>query len=151
MDPIQREIEDERRSPPKGVSQFTAAGSLGCWGVPATGIPYFAQPVRQFDFDDWLHGGNTRWFAPPMPARAKRTTDHSRQRTLREREIEWRRNHPEQLREFENQWVALEGEQLIAHGTDPAEVIKKARALGIKRPYVFFVEQKKDNFITFGL
>jgi predicted RNase H-like HicB family nuclease len=72
-------------------------------------------------------------------------------RGLRERELEWRRTHPETLGQFENEWVVLEGEEIIAHGFDAAKVIEEARAKGIKIPYVFFVEPKNENVITIGL
>ena len=81
---------------------------------------------------------------PPAGAR-------SSARGLRERELEWRRTHPETLRQFENEWVVLEGEEIIAHGSDAAQVIDEARAKEIKIPYVFFVEQKNENVIAIGL
>jgi predicted RNase H-like HicB family nuclease len=70
---------------------------------------------------------------------------------FRERELEWRRTHAETLRQFENEWVVLQGDEIIAHGSDAARVIQEARARGIKRPYVFFVEQMNENVITIGL
>lgn len=71
--------------------------------------------------------------------------------SLRERELEWRRTHANTLRHFENEWVVLEVGDIIAHGVDAAKVIEEARAKGIKRPYVFFVEPKNENVITIGL
>ena len=50
--------------------------------------------------------------------------------SFRNRELEWRRTHPEILKSFENQWVVLEGEEIIAHGRNPIEVVAKARAEG---------------------
>ena len=70
---------------------------------------------------------------------------------LRERELEWRRTHGETLRHFENEWVVLEVDEVVAHGVDAAKVIEEARVKGIKRPYVFFVEPKNENVITIGL
>ncbi len=70
---------------------------------------------------------------------------------LRERELEWRRTHAETLRQFENEWIVLEVDDVIAHGVDAVKVIDEARAKGIKRPYVFFVEPKNENVITIGL
>jgi hypothetical protein len=70
---------------------------------------------------------------------------------FRELELEWRRTHAETLRQYENEWVVLEGEQIIAHGPDAAEVIQQAREKGIKKPFVFFVEQKIANVVTIGL
>lgn len=80
-----------------------------------------------------------------------RAGTNSSVRGLRERELEWRRTHTETLRQFENEWVVLEVEDVIAHGFDAAKVIEEARAKGIKIPYVFFVEPKNENVITIGL
>lgn len=44
--------------------------------------------------------------------------------------------------EFAGQWVCLEGDRLIAHGTDVLTVHAEARAAGIKAP---FVEQVLDE------
>ena len=70
---------------------------------------------------------------------------------FRERELEWRRTHAEALEQFENEWVVLEGETIIAHGSNAAHVIREARSQGIRTPYVFFVEPEVSNIIRFGL
>ncbi len=70
---------------------------------------------------------------------------------FRQRELEWRRTHSRELQRYENQWVVLEGEEVISHGSDPAQVIQEAKARGIRKPYVFFVERQNENVITMGL
>ena len=70
---------------------------------------------------------------------------------LRERELEWRQTHAETLRQFENEWVVLEGEEIIAHGSDAAKVIGEAKFKGVGIPYIFFVEQESDDFVRIGL
>jgi Family of unknown function (DUF5678) len=57
----------------------------------------------------------------------------------RTQELEWRRTHREALRNFAGQWVVLEGEQIVTHGTDPQQVVVDARAKGILVPYIFYV------------
>ena len=163
MEHIQREIEDERRSRLNNISHLTGVGSLGCWGVPAgltsSGHGLFpiggvnAPPrtvVVHMNFDDFIQRLTNENFAPQIPTGAMRSVDRSKVRTLRQQEIEWRRAHPEVLQRFENKWVALEGQEIIAHGEDAADVIKVARARGIKKPYVFFVEPKDENVIMYG-
>ena len=71
--------------------------------------------------------------------------------SFRNRELEWRRTHPEILKSFENEWVVLEGEEIIAHGRNPIEVVAKARAGGIKTPYVFYVESSSEGVSKIGL
>lgn len=43
-------------------------------------------------------------------------------------------------REYEGQWVALDGYRLIAHGTDYWTVSKAAKASGVYLPMITFVE-----------
>lgn len=55
----------------------------------------------------------------------------------RSREYEWLKEH---AREYACQWVALEGNQLIAHGMNASEVFAAADASGIERPFFVQVE-----------
>ena len=80
-----------------------------------------------------------------------RTDPPSTAPSFRERELEWRSTHAYTLRQFENEWVVLEGEEIIAHGSDAAQVIREAKSGGIKTPYIFFVEQESDDFVRIGL
>jgi hypothetical protein len=45
-----------------------------------------------------------------------------------------------------NQWVCLEGDRLIAHGADGREVYRKARAAGVKAPFINFIEEEPEAF-----
>ncbi|MBI3988769.1 MAG: hypothetical protein HY347_04045 [candidate division NC10 bacterium] len=69
----------------------------------------------------------------------------------RVRELEWRRMHQQELKQYAGQWVALEGEAIIASGSDLPKVVAEARAKGIMVPYVFYVEAQEKGQITFGL
>jgi len=53
----------------------------------------------------------------------------------------WSQLHRE---EFAGQWVALDGDTLLSHGTDNREVIAQARNLGVKVPFVLFIEPKNS-------
>lgn len=55
----------------------------------------------------------------------------------RSRENQWLAEHQ---REYIGQWVALEGDRLIAHGEDAAAVFAAADASGVDRPLVVYVE-----------
>lgn len=63
-----------------------------------------------------------------------------------EREMKWLREH---AREYANQWVALDGERLIAHGTDAGEVYAAAEADGARLPMVTFVEDPNNIVVLF--
>lgn len=62
---------------------------------------------------------------PPVP---------SKDRT---KEAQWLKEHS---KEYIGQWVALEGDQLIACGSSAVEVSKAAKAKGIDRPILVQVE-----------
>ncbi len=42
----------------------------------------------------------------------------------------------EHRQEFDGQWVALDGERLLAHGTDGKKVHAQAQAKGVKTPLI---------------
>jgi hypothetical protein len=44
-------------------------------------------------------------------------------------------------------WVALDGDKLIAASKNPNELVKKVKQLGIKNPFVQFIEDKSKSFI----
>jgi hypothetical protein len=45
------------------------------------------------------------------------------------------------------QWVALEGDTLIAHGVNAREVYLAARNAGIAGPYIVHVTPKSDAYV----
>lgn len=57
----------------------------------------------------------------------------------------WIENH---RGEYLDQWVALDGDRLLAHGTDAREVYLEARAAGVEVPYVERV--KPNDGLPFG-
>jgi len=60
-----------------------------------------------------------------------------------EREHAWiDANHDRYL----GQWVAVEGDTLVAHGTNPRQVYLDARMSGIDVPYVVKVEQQQEPY-----
>lgn len=79
-------------------------------------------------------------------------TRDSRQAGRRLREMEWKKANVHQLREqYEGSWVVLEGDRVVSHGVDPVEVVKEARAKGVRHPYVFLVERERKNVAWLGL
>jgi hypothetical protein len=49
--------------------------------------------------------------------------------------------------EYLGQWVALDGDHLVAHGTDAKKVYDEAREQGITAPYLEQVSPKQDAFM----
>ncbi|MCP3957389.1 MAG: hypothetical protein GY719_06015 [bacterium] len=74
-------------------------------------------------------------------------------RPARHRQVEqaWRRTNRETLQRYANQWVVLEGEEIVAHGDDPERLVEQARARGIEVPYVFYVDPPRPGIVKIGL
>ena len=49
--------------------------------------------------------------------------------------------------EFLDQWVALDGDRLVAHGIDAKKVYDEARERGITAPYLERVSPKQEAFM----
>ena len=49
--------------------------------------------------------------------------------------------------EFLDQWVALDGNRLVAHGTNARTVYDEARARGVTAPYLVHVTPKGEAYI----
>jgi len=62
------------------------------------------------------------------------------------REMKWLR---ENARKYANQWVALDGDRLIAHGDDANSVYAASEADGAQLPMVTFVEDPDIVSILF--
>lgn len=60
-----------------------------------------------------------------------------------EREHAWVDAHRD---EYLGQWVAVEGDSLVAHGANPREVYLVARNSGIEVPYLVRVEYREEPF-----
>lgn len=61
------------------------------------------------------------------------------------REMQWLAEHRS---EYAGQWVALDGDRLLSHGTNAREVFETARKSGIKLP--LFVHIESPDELPFG-
>lgn len=71
-------------------------------------------------------------------------SDESPSYRTHEEERAWVEAHRE---EFLDQWVALDGDNLIAHGTDARTVYDDARAKGTTSPYLVHIVPKVDAYV----
>lgn len=70
----------------------------------------------------------------------------------RERELRWLRTHRPELQALAGQWIALDGDVLLASGPDPVEVIREARRKGIRAPFLHRVEfDREAGSVRMGL
>jgi hypothetical protein len=65
----------------------------------------------------------------------------------RKREYQWMKEHKD---EFAGQWVALDGDHLIAHGSSVRKVLEEADNLGAKLPFIAQVDSPDDLPFTGG-
>ncbi len=69
----------------------------------------------------------------------------------RKDEAKWRETHARELEPYAGEWVVLECQSVVAHGLDPASLVRQARERGIQIPYIFFVEPKKPEVVRLGI
>jgi hypothetical protein len=62
----------------------------------------------------------------------------------RSREMAWITAHRQ---EYLGEWVALDGERLIAHGSDPMSFRYKVRSEGIQRPFIVHIHEEPGPFM----
>ena len=63
---------------------------------------------------------------------------------LRQQEIEWLSSNARKLGRYEGKWIALEGTEIVAWGSDEVEVEMRAREKGIKVPLLVRIPPKND-------
>jgi hypothetical protein len=65
--------------------------------------------------------------------------------TPRARELKWIDDHFSELENYTNQWIVIEGDQLIAHDADYELAHERASKAGIMRPFIIFVPEPADG------
>ena len=96
-------------------------------------------PDDQARLRQWLEEQSTR------TARELQRQDNLKEDELRHQLIlQWLK---ENRAKYVGQWVALDGDKLIAHSNNAQEVYAAAKAAGVKIP---FVEQVIENELPFG-
>lgn len=73
---------------------------------------------------------------------------HRNRRTI---ELNWRLTHRQELRRYLGEWLVLEGENVVAHGQSIVDVVREARVLGVRVPYVFRVQDSSEDVVPIGL
>ena len=103
------------------------------------------QPGKNLGFTDWTHGDCRA--ADPAPPAPEPTEEPDPEPTEEPDPEPTEEPDPEPNRrwmtahrhEYAGQWVALDGDRLIAHGANPNEVFASARADGAYLPLVTFI------------
>ena len=97
-------------------------------------------PIEDFEqFDQWFEA-----------QKQKKSKDEEKEVRLQyqlEQYKKARRWIDENGDKYMNQWVCLEGDKLIAHGTNGLEVHRKAKEAGIEAPFLHHIV---DESLPFG-
>lgn len=64
---------------------------------------------------------------------------------MRQSEISWLLSNPELLSKYEGKWIALEGDKIVASGSNEVAVEMQARMKGVKVPFLIRVPSKADK------
>lgn len=96
-------------------------------------------PIDRKRVLDWIEEENQK-----ISDKENKREDLERRNERFRRALQWIEAHKE---EFDGQFVLLEGDQLIAYGTNPKELYDTARAKGISIP---FVKRIKAKDLPFG-
>jgi Family of unknown function (DUF5678) len=114
--------------------------------------------VNPFETPGSQGGALANYFVQIFGFPAEQTVAQTRQRMAnsvrigdRARDLDWRTRNAALLRPYAGQWIAIEGERIVASGADPSDVVKRARAAGSRVPYVFKVELQDDNVALLDL
>jgi hypothetical protein len=69
----------------------------------------------------------------------------------RQRELHFRETRQDLLVPFAGQWVCLERETIVSHGSNVTRVAEEARRKGVQMPYVFRVSDEPQGSVPIGL
>jgi len=111
---------------PKGFQTLAHTVSVFTAGATVLGYRWNAIALDNVVYGLAVDTGKQTLTALPQPA------EHE----SRMAEISWLGNQRELCMTLAGQWVALEGERLIAHGQKLAEVLKQAHVHGVEHPFV---------------
>lgn len=63
---------------------------------------------------------------------------------MRERELQWLKDHQDELERLQGKWIAIEGDKLIAEGDAFGAVYEATKEKGVEIPFIFLVPPKED-------
>jgi len=67
---------------------------------------------------------------------------------LREVEMRWLEENRETVANLGGEWIAVEGNRLVSHSTDFADVLETTKKEGIRIPFILFVPKNFTNPIA---
>lgn len=69
----------------------------------------------------------------------------------RSKELRFRETRQDLLNSLAGQWVCLEHETIVAHGSNAVKVVEEARRRGVRVSYIFRVSDEPEGSVRMGL
>ena len=107
-----------------------------------TNLEQIKQSVLHLPTEDFEKFGE--WYEAEKRNKSKDEEKESLKKYQVERYKKARKWLDEHSAEYMNQWVCLEGDQLIAHGNDALEIHRTAKQRGIATPFVHHIVPEVD-------
>jgi hypothetical protein len=63
---------------------------------------------------------------------------------MREQELQWLKDHEDEVEKLRGRWIAIEGGALVAKGDSFEAVYQATKEKGIEIPFIFLVPPKED-------
>ena len=67
---------------------------------------------------------------------------------MRERELQWVKDHTDEVRRLQGKWIAVEADKLIAEGDTFEAVYEATKEKGIEIPFIFLVPPEDDAVLV---
>ena len=68
--------------------------------------------------------------------------------SMRERELQWVKDHTDEVRRLQGKWIAVEADKLIAEGDTFDAVYEATKEKGIEIPFIFLVPPEDDAVLV---
>ena len=68
--------------------------------------------------------------------------------SMRERELQWVKDHKDEVRRLQGKWIAVEADKLIAEGDTFEAVYEATKEKGIEIPFIFLVPPEDDAVLV---
>ena len=98
-------------------------------------------PADRQQLQRWLQEQETLDAQQPSPLTPSRETPQQTMERFR-KAMAWIDEH---RAEYLGQWVALDGDRLLSHGTDALQVHREAKAAGMVTPFLEQVAEKEEG------
>ena len=67
---------------------------------------------------------------------------------MRERELQWVKDHTDEVRRLQGKWISVEADKLIAEGDTFDAVYEATKEKGIEIPFIFLVPPEDDAVLV---